>query len=262
LVLLDHDLSAERAMLVFGGEPCACVRVLKMWSDQFGMPPEQFALMRKWLGANAFLAPEELDLIRRMGMVLSWERAWRRGAYLSKHERLLDGELQGRALPALRGHLNYWKERAGARVVAGVDVRVIRSDHIPHLTGSISSVSVKARLTLAGDWPAQVWGRGMATVGEAFVLEVTDTRRDALGVRAVRWQEQPGGGYLPVEARARARPGGSGGGDWELEWEEASATGSGPGPPPGAAGDERTGERPVDPEPDLVDFDPAKGWQL
>lgn len=253
LVLADHDLSAERAMLVFGGEPCPCLRVLKMWGDQFAMAPEQFALMRKWLGPNAFLAPEELDPIRRLAMILSWERAWRKGAYLSKHERLLDAELQERALPELRRHLDEWRGRVGARVTSRAAVRIVRSDRTPHLNGAMNSVSVTATATLAGDWPAEVGARGIATVGDAFVLEVTDSRRGALAVRAVRWEEQPGGALLPVEGLARAAPDSAG--RWALEWEPESGEGS-----PGSARSGPSGSGHDDGSEPLVDFDPSKGW--
>ena len=77
VVLEAHDLSAERGMVAFGGELCACMRVLEVWVEQFRMPPHLFAQMHTWLGEQAFLLPDEFAQPRRMAMVLNWERAWR-----------------------------------------------------------------------------------------------------------------------------------------------------------------------------------------
>lgn len=218
LVLEDHDLGAERTMLVFGGEPCVCMQVLKMWDDQFGMPPELFGNMPRWLGASAFLAPPEFDLVRELGMVLSWERAWRHGSYLTKHERLLESELRERATGPLREHLVYWKQQAGVRVLSAADVTVVRSDQRPHLTGSIDRVSIKARAALKATWPVEVWARNIALVGDAFVLEVLEAPRPNFYVRAASWGNGGGGGgFLPVEGNAWVTAAGDGG--WRLEWD-------------------------------------------
>src|SRR5947209_20387385 len=76
VVLEAHDLTAERAMLAFGGELCPCMRVLEMWVEQFRMAPDQFLQLRNWLGPNAYLAPAEFELHRRLSMILGWDRSW------------------------------------------------------------------------------------------------------------------------------------------------------------------------------------------
>lgn len=190
LSLADHDLGAERTMLVFGGEPCTCLRVLEMWRQQFGMPPEAFTQMDTWLGDNAYLAPAPLAPVRELAMVLGWERAWRKSAFLHrKQARLLDEELRHRALRPLREHLTAARSGIGARMVSGVEVAVVPSDQWPTLEGKVEGIGIRARARLRGRWVVDVWSRGLAVVDGAFVLDVVEARRaDDLDVLAVRWR--------------------------------------------------------------------------
>ena len=219
LVLEAHDLAAERTMEVFGGEACVCMRVLKLWQDQFGMPPEFFAQMQTWLGANAFLAPPELSSVRQLGMILSWEREWRRTSYLNrKHERLLQNELKERATPPFRQHLAHWKERSGARVVGAATVQVVQGDRPSTVSGRIDGVAVRASVSLVPRWITDVWVQGISLVDGAFVLEVVDAvSRSELRVRAVRWEPGASGVRNAVDAPARLSYRGQA---WRLAWDD------------------------------------------
>jgi hypothetical protein len=219
LVLEAHDLAAERTMEVFGGEPCVCMRVLKVWQEQFGMPPDVFAQMQNWLGPNAFLAPPELATVRELGMVLSWEREWRRTFYMNrKHERLLQGQLKERATPPLRRHLAHWKERSGARVVGAATVQVLRSDQPSTVSGRMDRVAVRASASLVPRWITDVWVKGIAVVDDAFVLEVVDAvSRTDLRVRAARWEPDAGGAHNAVDAPATLSYRGQA---WRLAWDD------------------------------------------
>jgi hypothetical protein len=219
LVLEAHDLAAERTMEVFGGEACVCMRVLKLWQDQFGMPPEFFAQMRTWLGESAFLAPPEFSVVRELGMVLGWEREWRRTFYMNrKHERLLQEQLKTRATPALRQHLTHWKEEAGARVVGAATVQVLRSDQPSTLSGRIDRVAVRGSASLVPRWITDVWVKGIAVVDGAFVLEVVEAvSRTDLRVRAARWDPGPDGVRNAVDAPASLSYRGQA---WRLAWDD------------------------------------------
>ncbi|MDQ3898537.1 MAG: hypothetical protein M3326_15050, partial [Actinomycetota bacterium] len=190
LVLEDHDLAAERGMLAFGGELCPCMRVLEMWVEQFRMPPELFVQLRTWLGPNADLAPVEFELQRRLGMILGWERSWRRASYVDRQqERLLGAELKDKALPALRHHLNAWKPRTGARVMSGCQVAVVPTAAPDAVEGTTDGVAMKAVGRLHGRWLVDVWPRGIATVDDAFVVAVLDViSDDDVLVRASTWE--------------------------------------------------------------------------
>ncbi len=121
-------------MLVLGGEPSPCLRALRMWRDQFGMPPEIFAQMQTWLGDSAFLAPIEMELPRQLGMTLSWARSWRHWSYLDKHGPLLQKRADELALPLFRQHLLEERQRFGCRVISSAKVSIVPDPEVIGVT--------------------------------------------------------------------------------------------------------------------------------
>jgi hypothetical protein len=208
-------------MLALGGKPFPCLGVLKRWRDMhtWAMSAELFHQMQARLGPDVVL-PAELAPVHELGLMLTWERTWRRSAYYSEHERLLLEQLRKRALPALREHLVLWRSRSGARLISSAQVRVLRPGQPPAMEGSMDSVRVTATAALGVSWIHRVWGRGLAAVDDGFVLEVADEEAsgDELAVRAVRWEEQRPGAWSPVIATARV--GLDGDGRWRLRWDE------------------------------------------
>ncbi len=223
LVLLAHDLAAERTMLVFGGELCQCMRVLEMWVEQFRMPADLFAQMPSWLGENAFLVPTELALPRRMAMVLSWERLWRMHSWLPiKQADLLAAELKDKALAPLRQHVNAWKPKTGARVVAGCQVALLPTNQAPGVDGTTDRVAMRVTAHLHGRWVVDICGRGIAVVDDAFVVDLEEALTlDDLKVHAVRWEPNGTGTWATVVAPARIRRDAGTGGEWRLTWDAA-----------------------------------------
>jgi hypothetical protein len=222
LVLEAHDLTAERTMLAFGGDLCSCMRVLEMWVEQFRMPADLFEQMPTWLGANAFLAPPEFALPRRLAVVLNWDRVWKFESWLpSKQSRLLDREIKERALPHLRAHVNAWKARTGARVVSGCQVGVARGPETATVDGTTDRVAMRVAAQLHPRWLVDVWPRQIAVVDDAFVVELTGAvSPDEFRVKAVRWEPNGPGTWATVAAPARVwrDPGTSEA--WRLTWEE------------------------------------------
>jgi hypothetical protein len=221
LVLEAHDLEAERGMLAFGGELCECMRVLEMWVEQFRMPPDLFVQLRTWLGPNADLAPLEFDLQRRLGMILSWDRAWRATFHFRvKQAQMLAADLKDKALAPLRAHLNVWKPRTAARVVSGCQVELLPATEPPVLDGTTDGVAMKAVARLHARWLIDVWPRGVATVDDAFVLELTGaTSPDDLDVVAVRWEPSGAGAWSTMAGPAHVWRDREGDGAWHLKWE-------------------------------------------
>ncbi|MDP8991760.1 MAG: hypothetical protein M3N31_01695 [Actinomycetota bacterium] len=205
VVLEDHDLTAETAMLAFGGKPFACLGVLKRWRDMhtWAMSAELFRQMQARLGPDVVL-PEDLKPVHQLGLMLTWERGWRRSAYLAGYERLLHDEVRKRALPPLRRHIAYWRQRSGARLVSSLDVRLQRPGKAPRFIGSMDRVRVSATAALGVSWILGVWARGVAEAEGAFVLAVEEEVAGSgdLRVRAVRWEER-NGAWSPVTATAR-----------------------------------------------------------
>jgi hypothetical protein len=218
-VLEAHDLTAERGMLAFGGELCECMRVLEMWVEQFRMPPDLFVQLRTWLGPNADLAPLEFDLQRRLGMILSWDRAWRATFHFRvKQAQMLAAELKDKALAPLRSHLNTWKPRTGARVVSGCQIELVPATETPALEGATDGVAMKAVARLHARWLIDVWARGIATIDDAYVLALVETTsNDDLSLLAARWEPTSAGRWSAVARPARAT---RSDGRWELTWEE------------------------------------------
>ncbi len=234
LVLHDHDLSAERAMLVLGGEPGACLRALRLWRDQFGMPPELFNRMHTWMGADAVLAPKELDLPRGLAMTWSWARAWRRSSYLDKQGRLLQEQAKERALPLFRQHLTAEKQRFGSRVISSAQVRIVPDREEATVTGQMDKVGVRAEAALHAWWLVEVWPLGIAVVDGAFVVEMVERHWTRPLVRAARWEDSGPARRAPVVALARLHA--SGEGSWRLRWEEGPEAVGEPAPPGPASG--------------------------
>ncbi len=204
-MLEDHDLTAEAAMLAFGGKPFPCLGVLRRWRDMhtWAMSGELFDAMSRRLGPGIVL-PRELKPVHELGLMLTWERAWRRSSYYADYERLLHEQLRSRALPPLREHLGFWRKRSGARLLSSAEVRVLRPGQPPAISGTMDRVKVRATAALGVSWVLQVWGRGLALVGSAFVLEVIDEVPvdPALRVLAVRWEERAAGTWAPRAAPA------------------------------------------------------------
>jgi len=225
VVLEDHDLSAERTMLAFGGKACACLQVLQLWRNlhSWSMSAELYRQMTSRLGADSILAPGDLAGVHELGLLLTWERAWKRSALFSGHERLLLEQVRQRALEPLRQHVTLWKERLGSRRISLLDVQVQRPGRPGRLVGSSDRVGTKATATLGVAWVLRVWGRGLAVVGDAFVLDVVEEAvpGGGLGVRAARWEEQREGLFAPVTRPARLSP--TEEGSWRLTWDDVSS---------------------------------------
>lgn len=214
LVLTDHDLGAERAMLAFGGEMPACLATLQTWRNlhTWAMASELYHQMQARLDGDALLGPGALGEAHRLGLALTWERAWSRTEYLSQHGRLLSEVLRDLATPAVRQHLRHWMRERGSRRLSSVRVAAARRDEPVSIDGVMDSVGVRAVATLSARWLTGVWARGLAVVDGGLVVDLdppspgagSGTAPAALRVRAVRWDPDPGeaGVSRPVTAPA------------------------------------------------------------
>lgn len=222
-MLEDHDLRAETAMLAFGGRPFPCLVVLRRWRDMhtWAMSGELFRTMSARLGPDVVL-PGPLAPLHELGLMLTWERSWRRLSYYGDYQSLLLEQLRRRALPPFREHLGRWRRRSGARMLSSVEVEVLRPGQTPSVVGTMDSVRVRATAAVGVSWVLRVWARGLALVDDAFVLDVDDEGQvgTALEVRAVRWEEGRGGSWSPRVHRARVAP--SEGDERSLAWIEPS----------------------------------------
>ena len=219
LILVDHDLAAEDAMMALGGEMPACVKALRLWRNlhTWAMGTEIFTQLQSRLGDDALLGPGELAAAHQLGLVLTWERAWRRGSYYTDHERLLATVLRAKAQGPLREHLRHWMKLHGSRRISGTAIEVARSAASADVTGDMDSVGVRATVALPARWLVEVWARGLPVVDGTFVLGVEPTSEATrLQVTAVAWEPHPtrSGHFGPVRMTATVdrEPGGA----WRL----------------------------------------------
>lgn len=212
LVLEDHDLGAEQTMLAFGGEMPACLATLQLWRNlhTWAMASDLFRQMQARMEGDALFGPGELAAAHQLGLALTWERAWRRTDYFSDHGRLLAEQLRAKAVASFREHLRFWLRQRGSRRLSSVQVEVGRSAPAV-VTGEMDSVGVRAVATLSARWLVAVWGRGLAVVDGAFVVDIDVGPPDqgwapdgGLAVRAVRWDADPDrpGCFRPVDVAA------------------------------------------------------------
>ncbi|MGH9225406.1 MAG: hypothetical protein ACRD2W_16850 [Acidimicrobiales bacterium] len=217
LKLDDHDLGSERAMLVLGGVPCPCLRALGLWANLFDMRPEQLGQMRKHMGEESALIPDEFDVPRDVGLLLNLERAWKKSRYLDKQGRLLERQVKDRALPAFRAHLTAEKQRFGSRLIRTALVKHVAAVHPARVEGRMDSVSVSATVTLSSSWVVNVWSRGLAVVDGTFIIDASGPAGSAgsVDVRAIRWRphDREPSVAEPVIAAAKAVRSGD---EWHL----------------------------------------------
>jgi hypothetical protein len=218
VVLEDHDLAAERMLQAFGGGTTECLRVLKRWRDlhSWATSGELYLQMRSRVGGHV-LAPGELASTQELGLLLTWERAWRQQAYMGTQGRWLQEQLQRCAVEPLREHMAHWVERLGSRQTPSVDVEILRPGQQPRLVGELDRYRVRGSAGLGARWILGVHARGLAVVDGAFVLELAPSTT-GLRARAVRWEAQAGGTAQPVAALGRL--GRSPDGMWRLAWDD------------------------------------------
>ena len=236
VVLEDHDLTAETAMLAFGAKPFACLGVLRRWRDMhtWAMSGELFRAMQSRLDPEALL-PGELRPVHELGLMLTWERTWRRSAFYADYERLLIDQLRKRALAPLREHLGYWRRYSSARLMSSVGVTVLRPGQSAAVTGTMDRVRVTATAALGVSWILRVWARGLAVVDGAFVLDVEEDLPESgeVRVRAVRWEERGDGSWSPVARLGRVSVDEEGRRRVEWDTDTDTDTGAGAGPAAG-----------------------------
>ncbi len=207
-------------MLAFGGELPACLKVLQLWRNlhSWAMSIELFRQVQSSLGPAALLAPGELAMRNQLGLMLTWDRAWRRSAWFSEHGRLLLSHIRPDVAALLREHLKFWMAERGCRRISSAAVEV-PPGATASLHGEMDSVGVRATASVGATWVVHVWARGLALVDGAFVLEVLghEDHGGAVVVRAARWDEDAPGIFRPVPAPALVRRDAEGA--WRLTWE-------------------------------------------
>lgn len=219
MVVEDHDLGAERTMRALGAETPTCLRILTQWRQlhTWATSTELFAQMRSRLGDEQLLGPGDLRTPHELALLLTWERAWHMSSYFGEgHERLLQAQLQARALEPVRRHVGMWADRLGCRQSPSVQVKILRPGQEPRVVGAIDRFTARATAAFGVRWVLEVWARGLALVDDALVLKLAPSPR-ALRASAVRWEPRASGEARPEVASITLgrRPDGS----WARTWD-------------------------------------------
>jgi hypothetical protein len=188
LVLEDHDLSAERALVGLGAERCACLELLGVGQQAFA-GDRRLVLSGGVPRRRPTRLPRDLDRAATVARLVQQIRRWSRLA-----------EEPGGAREALfRRLLSEFRDAVAAsllpsrqqRMVQHIDVKVrpLEPGADPTLEVEVMQGRVRIVAELSVSWLLQVWAWGLATVGGAVALEVVGAADDGrrLAATLLRW---------------------------------------------------------------------------
>jgi hypothetical protein len=207
LVLEDHDLSAESALVGLGADPCPCLELLAAWRSAC---EESVPLVLPRGGGRPRLAagrpsrlPTALDRPATLGRLVRQQRRWVRRA----------DEAGGPREALFRRLLSEFRDAVAAsllpsrrsRAVQRIDLKVqpLEAGADPSLDIEVGRGQVRLRVELSVSWLWQVWGWELATVGHGVVVEVLGAEADGgrLAATLLRWEERSGR-VMPVVGTA------------------------------------------------------------
>jgi hypothetical protein len=203
LVLEDHDLSAERALVALGAERCPCLELLGSWQEAFG-GDRRLVLSGGVPKRRPTGLPQGLDRPATVARLVQQTRRWARlaeepgGARETLFRRLLE-EFKGAVAASL---LPSRQRRAVQRI--DVKVRPLEPRADPTLEIEVGRGQVRIVAELSVSWLVQVWAWGLATVEGALALEVVDATMDGrrLATTLLRWEAEGAPGVSPTVATA------------------------------------------------------------
>lgn len=182
VVLADHDLPAERALVGLGGEPVPCLAVLDAWRHAtlatFEVPAGTRALMQRHGRVPSWVVELDPGLAdaRLLSLAVGYERAWRRRQPFVSGRDLVENMLRDRAAPAL----NRWIERSGSvgRVPVQLSCNMLPpSRGEPSVDAWLQGGALVVAVWLRPDWLRRVWLPGLASHDGLFVLDLAHDHR-------------------------------------------------------------------------------------
>jgi len=203
LVLLDHDLAAEVAMVALGADRPACVTLFERWRALFGRPtgrpgPSLTLPTKAMAGTQLSLAGLSDDLrsfgpglsrVAESALLVRAERRWADPDLPARdRQRLVDAfgvDLKAAFAASLRPSA----QRRGRQTLK-LDAQPLPSGEQieAEATFGPNRITLVLRLPLA--WVVEVAGRGLAQIDGRLVLAVADVddRHDLVGVSGIVWQ--------------------------------------------------------------------------
>ena len=199
LVLLDHDVAAERAVAALGGDPCACVGVLDIWRRACEAASGR---------AHRRALPEDLRPPAALCRMVATERRLADPA-LRVERRAFADELVRGFRAALVKSLAPSQPDSGYTRRIDLDVRAVSAGAPLQLEAESWPGRVRLRVELALAWLVQVDSVGLAIVDDLLVLGVVDSDHHAglLGVLTLGWKAPSAQLTVPVVASHWVRRG-------------------------------------------------------
>lgn len=217
LVLVDHDVGAERALTALGGDEPACLGVLAAWRDACAGPRP----------ADRSDLPLPLRRAATLARLVRTERRWADPALSDGDRRVALDRLVSRFRDAVAVSLAPSRRRRGMQ---RIEVAVVPAPSGARIGVEVVTAPdrIKLRVELPLSWVVAVAGRGLSSVGEHVVLDVVDVDHRGgrpvglLGCVALRWEVPRPRQVVPVLSRVWLAPVegvGGDGGSTEVAWE-------------------------------------------
>ncbi|MDH4144810.1 MAG: hypothetical protein OEY23_06520 [Acidimicrobiia bacterium] len=226
VVLVDHHLGAERALVALGGERPACFDVLDSWRDACAWKaPAGVAARRRLSG--------ELERVLTLAQLARFQRELRRSSEPHPRARSMSERLLREVRAALAASTVELRRAGGPKLALAVRPLLADPRAAPHgleapepsldIEGTPAQLRIEAALPI--EWLVDVWGRELATVDGALVLEVVSAEPDGrrASVVALSWIVEDRN-WMPVVQRCWV--GLDDGGEWHRLDDDA------PGPRP------------------------------
>jgi len=201
LVLVHHDVVADRVLVALGGESPACLEVLRSWRLGYieAEPPAASAgLVRalssvaRWMsggGPQPMVLPEPLRRLREASVLHTWGRGLRAGASVDADESqatFLDRSIARRVRDVFEP-----QARAAAGPLARREIDVAVGEEGPAAEGRADDALVAARVRVERSWLTDVWVRGLEDWDGGLLLAWPAGAPHAL---VARWRADGEGG--------------------------------------------------------------------
>ncbi len=213
LVLLDHDVAAERTMMALGSDRPACLTVLERWRSTLGPPAAGSAAAAIGIAAPTPVARSgragtrgrtaggdlrsfgaDLGRIIELSQLVRAERRWSDPDLAANDRtRLVDALVSG-LTRATAASLRPSALQRGRQQLA-VRVRPVPSGEESAVEIELSAARIALDLQLPLSWVVEVAGAGLDELDDRLVLAVIDREPSLgrVGVLGVLWQvEGPG----------------------------------------------------------------------
>lgn len=194
LALVDHDIDAEIALEGLGGEPTACLAVLRAWREacESGRPLQTFDSGTKRgnrPGGSVAGLPEALrDVVAAAAMVRAQRRYQaRRDEGALKVPPSLQRRMTERVSKGLLASLEPMR-RTGDKSRVEFGLKVVPVGESPSVEGAADSKQVRVVLSLPPTWLVEVERPGCAVIEDSFVL-----RRRGDQAAVLTWESGQGG---------------------------------------------------------------------